>query len=80
MGKYGAGRLMYGTNFPEPAVYCDHTKGYQRQWRAFDSWCAEHVSAEEAGLMAGGTCGRLYKFDCERLLAAGPAAAMEGRL
>ena len=26
MGKYGANRLMYGTNFPEPAVYCDQTK------------------------------------------------------
>ena len=80
MGKYGAGRLMYGTNYPEPAVYCDHTKGYQRQWRAFDAWCGEHVSAEEAGLMGGGTCGRLYQFDCEALLAAGPALPMEGRL
>ena len=80
LGKYGASRLMYGTNFPEPAVYADETKGYQRQWRAFDSWCADHVSKEEAGLMAGGTCGRLYHFDCQALLDAGPAQAMEGRL
>ena len=58
MGKYGAERLMYGTNFPEPAVYADHSRGYQRQWNAFDAWCKEHVSEEEAGLLGGGTCAR----------------------
>ena len=80
MGKYGAERLMYGTNFPEPAVYADHSRGYQRQWNAFDAWCKEHVSEEEAGLLGGGTCARVYQFDTEKLLAEGPAQATMGRL
>ena len=80
MGKYGAERLMYGTNFPEPAVYADHSRGYQRQWNAFDAWCKEHVSEEEAGLLGGGTCARCYQFDTEKLLAEGPAQATMGRL
>ena len=80
MGKYGAERLMYGTNFPEPAVYADHSRGYQRQWNAFDAWCKEHVSEEEAGLLGGGTCSRGYQFDTEKLLAEGPAQATMGRL
>ena len=50
----------------------DDSKGYQRQWRAFDSWCAAHVSKEEAGWMAGGTCCKWYNFDGPALLAAGP--------
>lgn len=58
----------------------DSTKGYQRQWKAFDRWCAANVSEEEAGLMGGGTCARLYQFDVEALLKAGPAQATEGKL
>ena len=43
--------------------------------------CCTPVSAEEGGFMGGGTCARVYGFDVEALLAAGPAKpAMEGRL
>jgi predicted TIM-barrel fold metal-dependent hydrolase len=80
LGCYGADRLMYGTNFPEPAVYCDETKGYQRQWHAFDEWCSTHVSANEAQLLAGGTCGRLYQFDMQKLLQSGPVSSTPGKL
>ena len=60
MGKYGANRLMYGTNFPEPAVYCDQTKvlTHTHSTVAFDWWPYFDRWPVIAGLPAAVACVR----------------------
>jgi predicted TIM-barrel fold metal-dependent hydrolase len=54
LGKFGAERLLWGSNFPMAVP------DYAATWARFDRWCAGHLSEAEAGWLAGGTSAALF--------------------
>ena len=57
LGRFGASRLLWGSNFPHAS-----TQEYVEIWGWFDRWCEEQLSEQERGMLAGGTAASLYAF------------------
>ena len=63
LGRYGADRLMFGTDFPVCKLSC------QQQWALFDKFCADFLTEEQTAALAGDTVAALFEFDTAQLLA-----------
>ena len=71
LGRFGASRLLWGSNFPHAS-----TQEYVEIWGWFDRWCEEQLSEQERGMLAGGTAASLYAFGG----LAAPSSGGESRL
>ena len=61
---FGADRLMFGTDFPW--VMGEGEAGYAEQWRVFDTWASENLTAGQTAAIAGLTAAELYSFNIKR--------------